>query len=156
MGLYGVLTVLPTTPGRAYPDASTAFDSQATFLFSEIDPVLHAAIAAGLYGAAPTGPLPDSPDAILPDGWLTSTVDYHPKYFLVNGKPYKTGTVATPVGATNTRVLLRFLNAGLETKVPVLQGQYLSLIAEDGRFLSASGFIGVPPSQTAATCPAPK
>jgi hypothetical protein len=53
-------------------------------------------------------------------------------------------------------VLLRFLNAGLETKVPVTQGQYLSLIAEDGQFFSASGFTGAPPAQVAATCPAPK
>jgi FtsP/CotA-like multicopper oxidase with cupredoxin domain len=154
MGLYGTVTVLPATPGRAYGDASTAFDSEATFLFSEIDPVLHAAIGGGTFGAAPAPPMPDGPDAILPASWLTSTIDYHAKYFLVNGKPFRAGAATTTIGATNTKVLFRFLNAGLETKVAVLQGQYLSLVAEDGHFLSASGFAGSPP--VAASCPAPK
>ncbi|MCU1276995.1 MAG: hypothetical protein JWM53_541 [bacterium] len=154
MGLYGVLEVLPAAAGRAYADPSSAFDSEVSFLFSEIDPVLHAAIATGKFGAAPTGPNPDDPDALLPAGWLTSTVDYHPKYFLVNGKPYTTASTPTPIGATNKKVLLRFLNAGLETKVPLVQGQYLSLIAEDGQLLSTSGFTGTPP--VAATCPAPR
>jgi FtsP/CotA-like multicopper oxidase with cupredoxin domain len=86
MGLYGVLRVLPAAAGRAYPDASSAFDSETTLLFSEIDPVLHAAIAAGRYGAAPDAP-PASPPALLPTGWRTSTIAYHPKYFLVNGTP---------------------------------------------------------------------
>lgn len=154
MGLYGTVTVLPATVGRAYADPSTAFDNQVSLLFSEIDPVLHAAIAAGTFGAAPAPPTTGDPDAILPPGWLTSTIDYHPKYFLVNGKPFRAGAPSTTIGATNTKVLIRFLNAGLETKVPVLQGQYLSLIAEDGHFLSASRVTGSPP--VPASCPAPK
>jgi FtsP/CotA-like multicopper oxidase with cupredoxin domain len=153
MGLYGVVTVLPTTVGRAYGDPTSAFDNEVTFLFSEIDPVLHGAVAAGTFGPAPAGPM-NSPDPLLPTGWLTSTIDYHPKYFLVNGAPFKSGGATTTIGATNTRVLMRFLNAGLETKVAVLQGQYMALIAEDAHFLSASGFTGSPP--VAATCPAPK
>jgi hypothetical protein len=156
MGLYGVLVVQPTTLGRAYADPSSAFDSQVTLLFSEIDPVLHAAIAAGTYGAAPTSANPADPAALLPASWLTSTIAYHPKYFLVNGKPYTTTSPSTQIGATNTKVLLRFLNAGLETKVPLMQGQYVSVIAEDGHFLSAGGFTGSPPNLVPASCPAAK
>ena len=83
MGLYGVLKVLPTNsgvviPGRAYHDPSSAFDNEATVLLSEIDPVLHNAVATGQYG----------PNGAPPPGWLTSTIDYHPSYFLVNGLPY--------------------------------------------------------------------
>ena len=156
MGLYGVLVVRPTVAGRAYADATSAFDSEATLLFSEIDPVLHAAIAAGTYGGAPTSSNPSDPAALLPASWLTSTIAYHPKYFLVNGKPYTATSPSTQVGATNRKVLLRLLNAGLETKAPLVQGQYVSLIAEDGHFLTASGFTGSPPNLVAATCPAAK
>lgn len=141
MGLYGVLKVLPTTPGRAYADASSAFDSEVSFLLSEIDPVLHDAVATGDYGDGAT---------------LTSTKDYHARYFLVNGKPYAAGSPSLQIGSTNRKVLIRLLNAGLDTKVPQLEGQYLSIIAEDGNFLSATGFLGTPPNQVPGSCPAPK
>jgi hypothetical protein len=154
MGLYGVLQVVPVAAGRAYPDAWTAIDHELTLLFSEIDPLLHAAIASGRYGAAPTSSDPNAADALLPVGWMTSTITYTPKYFLVNGKPYTAASMPTEIGATNHKVLLRLLNAGLETRVPSLQGQYLSIIAEDGHLLTASGFSGSPP--VAGTCPAPK
>jgi FtsP/CotA-like multicopper oxidase with cupredoxin domain len=134
MGLYGVLEVYQTAPvapattGQAYLDASSAFDRDVALLLSEIDPVLHAAVATGQYG----------PNASPPAGWLTSTIGYHPQYFLVNGRPFTAGS-STPIGAVNKRVLLRFLNAGLETKVPLVQGQYVSILAEDGNFLSVTG-----------------
>lgn len=156
MGLYGVLQVAPAAAGRAYGDPSSAFDGQATFLLSEIDPVLHAAIGTGQFGAAPVSANPADPEALLPDTWLTSTIAYEPKYFLVNGRPFTAGSAALPIGGTNRRVLLRFLNAGLETKVPLLQGHYLSLIAEDGHFYSASGYTGTPPNLVPGTCPAPR
>jgi FtsP/CotA-like multicopper oxidase with cupredoxin domain len=155
MGLYGVLTVLPGG-GRAYSDASSAFDSEFTLLFSEIDPVLHDAVTAGTYGPAPAPPNPSTdPPANLPAGWLSSTIGYHPKYFLVNGRPFTSGAQSTVIGATNTKVLFRLLNAGLETKVPTLQGQYMSIIAEDGNFLTASGPV-VTPNVPPPTCPAPR
>ncbi len=157
MGLYGVLRVVPATADkRAYDDPTSAYDNEATLLLSEIDPVLHAAVAAGSYGAAPAPPTPTSPPALLPDGWLTSTIGYHPRYFLVNGKPYTGTAPPIPIGATNQNILLRLLNAGLQTKSPLLHGQYASIIAEDGNFLTASGFVGTPPTLTPATCPAPR
>ena len=103
----------------AYPGAGSAneYDNQATLLYSEIDPALHAAVKDGSYGT--TGP--------------TSTFGYAPKYFLVNGQPYPFGAQPlVPVGDPGT-TLLRLLNAGLMTHVPMIQGTHWTLVAEDGK-----------------------
>ena len=71
MGLYGPFQYLPSTPGRAYSDPSTSFDIEKAVLLSEIDPALHTAVANNTYGTS-----------------MTSTIDYNPRYFLVNGEPY--------------------------------------------------------------------
>ena len=120
MGLYGAVTrnvadAGAITPGEAY--AGVPFDNQATLLYSEIDPDMHAAVATGAYGT--TGP--------------TSTINYTPKYFLVNGQPFPSGTpVISPVGNPGT-TLLRLLNAGLTTHVPMIQGTHWTVVAEDGK-----------------------
>jgi FtsP/CotA-like multicopper oxidase with cupredoxin domain len=104
MGLYGALTV-----------GNYGIADEATLVYSEIDPALHAAVADGSYGT--TGP--------------TSTFDYLPGYFLINGEAYP-GTTNIPIG-TGSDVLLRFVNAGLKVHVPTLEGGlYMDLIAEDG------------------------
>jgi len=63
---------------------------------------------------------------------VTSTIDYQPKYFLINGQPYTSGLPPLPAGNPTDRVLIRFVNAGLETHVPVLQDFYMKVVAEDG------------------------
>lgn len=137
MGLYGALEVLPAMGGRAYADPSTAYDSAVTLLYSEIDPVLHAAIAAGTYGPNPNAPAP------APAGWLTSTVGYRPQYFLVNGRPFDSSSAPIPAGAAGSRILMRLLNAGLQSKVPTLNGVgYMSVIAEDGNFYAVTNASG--------------
>ncbi len=98
MGLYGALKV------GSYDGVT----NEVTLLFSEIDPVLHAASAA----ATPLG--------------------YKPMYFLINGQSYAAGQAAIPVGMVNTTKLVRFLNAGLRSHTPVLHGAYMKVIAEDG------------------------
>jgi FtsP/CotA-like multicopper oxidase with cupredoxin domain len=104
MGLYGALTV-----------GNYGITNEATLIYSEIDPDLHAAVDDGSYGT--TGP--------------TSTFDYKPAYFLINGAAYP-DTMDIVIG-TGTDVLLRFVNAGLKTHVPTLEGGlYMDLIAEDG------------------------
>lgn len=129
MGLYGLLEVFPATPGWAY-SASTSFGVKTTVLYSEIDPALHNAVATGQYGPNPNAPNPP------PAGWMTSTVDYIPKYFLINGEPYTAGRAPIPAGVAGQTLLIRFLNAGLKSKVPTLQGNYyMTLIAEDGNLL---------------------
>lgn len=118
MGLYGsvkknALDAIAQGAAQVYP--GKAYDREVTLLYSEIDPALHAAVASGIYGT-PAYP---------------STIDYAPKYFLINGKPY-TNQPPLVAGNPGHRILLRFLNAGLQTHVPVIQGLYLKLIAEDG------------------------
>jgi len=129
MGLYGAVTrntldPVPATStstavsGQVYAGGTYAFDNEATLLYSEIDPVLHAAIAGGTYGTAPAP---------------TSTINYAPKYFLINGEPFPLGApVIEPAGSPGV-TLLRLLNAGLTTHVPMIVGRHWDVIGEDGK-----------------------
>jgi FtsP/CotA-like multicopper oxidase with cupredoxin domain len=121
MGLYGAMTknaVEPTTTsGQAY--AGVSYDNQAILLYSEIDPALHNAVG----GPSPTYGTPGGP---------TSTFDYQPKYFLINGRVYPNSPVVPLVGNPGT-TLLRFLNAGLTTHVPMIDGVHWTVVAEDGK-----------------------
>lgn len=107
MGLYGAMTK------DAYPGIT--YNTEALIIYSEIDPALHAAVVGGTYGT-PAYP---------------STIDYQPKYFLVNGEA---ADAAGPIATIDagTTVLLRFLNAGLKDHAPEILGSHLSVIAEDG------------------------
>ena len=121
MGLYGCLKKDVEKPkkidalGIAY--ANVLYDAEVVLCFSEIDPAFHNAVATGNYG---------------PGKAMTSTIDYQPKYFLVNGESYSSGLLPLPAGSPTDRVLIRFVNAGLETHVPVLQDFYMNVVAEDG------------------------
>lgn len=144
MGLFGELVVFAVPDGNwqlAYDDLSSWFDWSVSLVLSEIDPELHAAIAAGHYGPTPPSPTPAD--------WRTSTIDYRPRFFLVNGTPYTPGTLPLVAGWPRARILLRLLNAGLATKVPVVLGPNLSIIAEDGNFLAVT-------DSTGASIPAPR
>ncbi|RJP20993.1 MAG: multicopper oxidase family protein [Candidatus Abyssobacteria bacterium SURF_5] len=117
MGLYGVLIVRPATAGQAYNDPVSAYDQEEVLVFSDIDPLLHAAVQNGTYGTAA----------------YPSTVDYRPQYFLINGKAYPdTEAIAA---ATGERVLLRMANAGLKSYEPMINGLRANVIAEDGNLL---------------------
>lgn len=113
MGLYGALTK-DAAAGQPYTGVAAA--ATQTLVFSEIDPALHTAVATGTYGTA-TGP--------------TSALNYHPRYFLINGKPHQAGDAPIPVQA-GQRTLLRLVNAGIQTRVPVINGLDMELVAEDG------------------------
>lgn len=115
MGLYGAV-IQDANPGEAYP--GRAYQHEVTLLYSEIDPALHAAVASDNYG---------------PGKAVTSTIDYVPRYFLVNGEPHSSASAPLPAGNVGETVLVRFLNAGLETHVPVVQGLYMQLVAGDGK-----------------------
>ena len=95
MGLYGALKS-DANAGQAYP--GLAYDTEVVLLFSEIDPAVHAAVATGNYG---------------PGKAMTSTINYAPKYFLINGSPYSAAVPPVSAGEPGNSVLLRFLNAGL-------------------------------------------
>ncbi len=102
MGLYGPLAV------GSYP----AVTAEVTLLFSEIDPALH---------------VPVPPVAATP-------LNYKPKYYLINGQSYAPGSPPPQVstGANPATLLVRFINAGLMSHTPVLQGPYMRVMAEDG------------------------
>jgi hypothetical protein len=116
MGLYGAATK-DAASGQAY--AGVPYENQVTLLYSEIDTVLHNAVA---------GPTPTYGSASGP----TSTLDYVPRYFLVNGKPFVQGDAPVATIGVLQRTLLRFINAGLQTHVAMLDAQHMQLVAEDG------------------------
>lgn len=118
MGLYGAV-INDTVLGEAYP--SVTYDNEIILLYSEVDPALHAAVINGTYG-----------DTNILNNPFLSTINYQPKYFLVNGAPYTTSTPDIVAGTTGQTTLLRFLNAGLESHIPVLQGGYVDVVAEYG------------------------
>lgn len=119
MGLYGA-TVQDATAGQAYPGVS--YNKDVVMLYSEIDPAMHDAIAGSVAGALPT---------YGPTGSVTSTIGYKARYYLVNGESYTPGSTVV-AGNAGERILIRFLNAGLESHVPVLQGKHMSMVAEYG------------------------
>ena len=116
MGLYGGLKK-DDAAGQAYP--GVAYDNEVELYYSEIDPALHAAVASGNYGPASTI-------------GMTSTIDYKPRYFLVNGEPYSAATASIAAGYAGQRTLIRFFNMGLRTVMPILRGMDMSVVAEDG------------------------
>ncbi|MHB1403305.1 MAG: Ig-like domain-containing protein [Thiobacillus sp.] len=126
MGLYGAMTH-DAVAGQAY--AGVPYHSEVTLLFSEVDPVLHAAVANNRYGATPPDPLP--PGLTAAD-YPSSTIDYAPKYFLINGQDLSDASLALAAGSAGQITRLRLLNAGLQSRSPVLQGHYMRLVAEDG------------------------
>ena len=120
MGLYGAMTQ-DAGPGVAYPAIGTsdpvAYDNEVVLFYSEIDPDLNWTIALGSY---------------------QTSINYHPRWFLVNGEPYvagmadiSTGTGGAPLVA-GENVLLRLFSTAGETHVPVLQGLTMTIHAEDG------------------------
>jgi len=125
MGLYGALTQ-NFAAGEAYP--GVLFQAEEVLVYSEVDSALHAQVVAD---AADNGVVDGSA------GGYTSTVDYNPDFFLLNGahRPYaasgSAGVLDIPADA-NQNVLLRILNAGLRTIMPNILGQQCSVVAQDG------------------------
>ncbi len=116
MGLYGAMT-RDAAAGNAY--AGVGYTNEVVLVYSEIDRALHQAVADGTYGT-PAGP--------------TSTFNYYPTLFLINGASYanESASPAIPAGAAGQPTLIRFLNAGLRTHVPVLDNGTFRIVAEDG------------------------
>jgi len=118
MGLYGGITkdYAATPYKQVYP--GVVYETSVPLFFSEIDPAFHLAVDANDYG---------------PGKAMTSTIDYEAKYFLINGEPFVPGQPLLTAGAHGGGTLLRLFNMGLETRCPLLQGSYMTLIAEDGQ-----------------------
>ncbi|ORJ52821.1 hypothetical protein B5V00_16660, partial [Geothermobacter hydrogeniphilus] len=123
MGLYAVLVVHPATAGQAYvptatvPAAEVTYTTEHVLVFSEIDKALHDAVLADDYG---------------PGKLYTSTMNYHPSYYLINGQPAALGAQQIPIGSNTDDILLRLVNTGYQTKIPTFQGQDVRLLGQDG------------------------
>ncbi len=114
MGMYGTLVVRPATAGRAYGDAATAFDDETLVVLSEIDPALNNSATPANFDMR----------------------NYTPKYFLINGKAHpQTDPIATAAG---NRVLLRYVNAGMQHHTMALLGLHQTIVAKDGSYLQYS------------------
>ncbi len=118
MGLYGALKK-DEAVGQAYNSGATAYDKEGVVVVSEIDPELHDAVATNNYG---------------PGLAMSSTIDYSPQYFLINGEAdlAAMGVVQSGSITVGDRILVRLLNAGLKTRVPLLLGSYMTVLAQDG------------------------
>ncbi len=144
MGLYSAVTLdavaADLTPGtgslnaQVYP--GVAYEDEVVLFYSEIDVDLNNSISNGSY---------------------TTSIAYHPRWFLINGEPYSTAcTDIAPAdtfddasgypcanmaqtadifagSAGETTTLVRFLSTAGETHVPTLQGMYMDIHAEDGK-----------------------
>ncbi len=121
MGLYGALIVRPGTTGQAYDTSASAYNTEATLVLSEIDPA---------FNANPT---------------TFNTVNYSPKYWLINGKAYpQTSNVPANAG---DKVLLRYVNAGSFNHTMTMLGMHQRVIAKDA-------YPGFPYQVVAETIPA--
>ncbi len=114
MGLHGALDRPAATPApiTRIPPTPRSFDDEAVLVLSELDPALNANPA---------------------------TFDmrhYKPKYFLINGKAYPSTDPIPTVGGH--RVLLRYLNAGIDYHSMAVLGAHQTVIALDGNPLADS------------------
>jgi len=154
MGLYSAVTLdavaADLTPGtgslaaEVYP--GVAYEDEVVLFYSEIDADLNKSINCTALGNCAALTLPE----------YTTSIGYHPRWFLINGEPYSTACtdVNPPAGfddasgypcaemlqtadifagsAGETTTLVRFLSTTGETHVPTLQGMYMDIHAEDG------------------------
>ena len=109
MGLYGALIVRPTGAGQAYGPAS-AFDQEFPVVVAGIDPALNRGPAS------------------------FDMAQFAPSYWVLNGRSYPdTGNFeigAPPVGGT--KVLLRYVNAGLAAESLAILGLHERIYGADG------------------------
>lgn len=139
MGLYGMLRrnapATSTAARVAYPGAASApdqyaYDSEISLLLSEVDPALHAAVAAGTFSG--------------------STLRYDPRFFRVHryaatpptlrasgaaaaSIEFTDGPARRVLGITaGQRQLVRVVNAGIQSRALTLLDGHWFVIAQDG------------------------
>ncbi len=118
MGLYGGITKDYSDIPYKLAYQGVIYETSVPVFFSEIDPAFHRAVDSNNYG---------------PGKAMTSTIDYEPKYFLINGEPFTSAQPPSPAGAHGGGTLLRLFNMGLQTRSVQLQGSRMMLVAEDGQ-----------------------
>jgi hypothetical protein len=111
--------VNPNVPG----DSGVTYERELIVVFSEIDPDIHAAVAAGTYGTAP-------------NATIKSSVYRTARYSMINGMVWPEAGL-DPINMAvqlykNEKLLVRFFNPGLETHVPTISDMNLTLWARGG------------------------
>ena len=136
MGLFGMARqdamLTGSTDRLLYPNANAGFEVDVPVVLSEIDIEQHALIARTLGGADPTA-------------WKAggnSTLNYAPRFFLINGKVFDSRNpaasdlaVSAPAGS---RIVLRLANAGLQSRSLMLNSGTWKLLTEDGNPYAAA------------------
>jgi FtsP/CotA-like multicopper oxidase with cupredoxin domain len=115
MGLYGALIVRPSTAGRAYESAASAYDVEAPLVLSAVDPAFNNAA----------------------DPMAFDMYTYRATYWLINGKAYP-DTAPGITATAGQRVLLRYLNAGFDNTAMALLGMHEHVVAKDARLLNTA------------------
>lgn len=106
MGLFGAFIVRPATANQAYNDVDSAYDVEALLIFHELDPDFNA------------------------DPNNTLVQHFAPHYRFINGKAYNDTEMISV--APGDKVLLRYLNAGVEERSMGVLGLRQTVIATDG------------------------
>lgn len=131
LGMFGALIVRPAgLPSQAYPDSATAFTDEALVILSEIDTALN-------NSADPT---------------TFDMRNYDPDFWFINGKTFPETDVITSTAGVTSTVLLRYINAGLQTHTMNLLGLDQVLLGVDGSQLPYSRHVvanTLVPGQTA-------
>ena len=157
MGLYGMVVVTDAVNGIAYPPVGTTpavtYNADASFLFSEIDPVQNNAVSTAVntagfsetmvWSGQPGGC--GNPSSGTYHQCYPPAVNYSPLYYLINGVAFdRTNATSslfptTPATVASGTVLVRMVNAGLRMHIPSIVGAQtgtaisgFGLIAEDG------------------------
>ena len=113
MGMYGALIVKPAD-GTAYGTSGSAYDEETILVLSEIDTALNGSATPATFEMR----------------------NFAPKYFLINGKAYAspfTGDIGVNAGH---KVLLRYVNAGMQAHAMSTLGISQKVIANDGHALN--------------------
>ncbi|NEX18952.1 hypothetical protein G3480_01240 [Thiorhodococcus mannitoliphagus] len=109
MGLSGLVTK-DAAAEEVYPGVS--YTNEVVLFYSDLDPAFNAAVS---------------------NGSLSTAIDRHPTWFLVNGEPFVQGTTEDlEAGAAGEATLLRLASTATDTHVAVLQGMDMTIHAEDG------------------------
>jgi len=163
MGLAGAFIVRPAgAPKQAYGHAATAFDREALFVISELDPARHLDIESQVAAARAAATGANSPAANrigLPQNWRPNEAAwgafFQPQYWFVNGRNAPDTLTAAgtdtlphqPYSALarlhpGDRLLMRVLNVGRDLHPMHHHGNHSVTIARDGRLLSSAPGAG--------------
>ena len=161
MGLYGILVVTePLNSNGAQQAYGQTFDQDVPLLLSEIDPVQNNSVNNAVHTsgfsdtrvwngqAGQCGDVPPSATSVpgVANTCYPPAVNYSPLYFLVNGQSFDStapanSSLSVPQAATQGRVMLRFVNAGLRMHIPSVVGSSMTLVAEDGNRLPGAARV---------------